>query len=84
MDRDKGLRRTTAITGVLVAASLAGTLAVGLAARTAETAETGSSSTTATESSTTTDNNATTPTDSPTITSGSDSAESGQATSGGS
>jgi hypothetical protein len=58
MDRDKGLRRTTAITGVLVAASLAGTLAVGLAARAAETAETGSSSNTAPESSTTTDNNA--------------------------
>ena len=32
MDRDKGLRRTTAITGALVAASLAGTLAVGIAA----------------------------------------------------
>ena len=80
MDRDKGLRRTTAITGALAAASIAGTLAVGLAAHASE-------STTGVESAETgtapaTDESATTQPDSPSLQSGSD--DSGQVTSGGS
>jgi hypothetical protein len=70
MNRDQGLRRTTAITGALVAASLAGTGVVAVAAYAAD------SSTTPTTSETT--NTA----DSPSLSTGSD--DSGQATSGGS
>jgi len=84
MDRDKALRRTSALTGVLVAAGLAGTLGVGLAARAADSTEnttpaTGSS--TAPESATGSGSSPT-GTDAPSLSGGSDG--SGQATSGGS
>jgi hypothetical protein len=84
MDRDKALRRTSALTGVLVAAGLAGTLGVGLAARAADSTET---TTPATDSSTapgsaTESGSGSTGTDAPSLSGGSDG--SGQATSGGS
>jgi hypothetical protein len=88
MDRDKALRRTSALTGVLVAAGLAGTLGVGLAARAADSTET---TTPATDSSTapgsatesaTDSGSGSTGTDAPSLSGGSDG--SGQATSGGS
>jgi hypothetical protein len=72
MNRDKGLRRATAITGALVAASLAGTAVVAVAAHAADT-----STSSSTESPT-----PTATADSPTLSTGSD--DSGQATSGGS
>jgi hypothetical protein len=82
MHRDKGLRRTTAITGVLVAASLAGTFAVGLAARAADATDTAATTAdSSTDGSAATDSGSTS-TDSPSITS--DDSDSGQATSGGS
>ena len=85
MDRDKGLRRTTAITGALVAASIAGTLAVGLAAHASESTanvDTGTATTDDSGSAATTTTTTTTTEDSPSLQSGSD--DSGQVTSGGS
>ena len=84
MDRDKALRRTSALTGVLVAAGLAGTLGVGLAARAADSTENATPTTdssTAPESATDS-GSASTGTDAPSLSGGSDG--SGQATSGGS
>lgn len=83
MDRDTGLRRTTAITGVLVAASLAGTLAVGMAARAADSTAADS----APPADSTAADGGVTPSDpaataSPSLSTGAD--DSGQATSGGS
>lgn len=68
MDRETGLRRTTALTLALIAAGLAGSGAVAAAAASAQSA--------------TQDDAAPQPVQSPTITSGDD--EAGQATSGGS
>jgi hypothetical protein len=78
MNRDQGLRRTTVITGALIAASLAGTVGVGIAAHAASTI---SSATDA--SSRDSGNTSTSTADSPSITSNDDSGGS-QATSGGS
>ena len=83
MDRDKGLRRTTAITGALVAASIAGTLAVGLAAHASESTEVADTTSDGSTATTPEDSGSTATTDSPWLQSGSDD-DSGQATSGGS
>jgi len=81
MDRDQGLRRTTVITGALIAASLAGTLGVGIAAYAADHAK---PSTTTSSSAATSDSSSSSSssTDSPSLSTGS--SDSGQATSGGS
>jgi hypothetical protein len=73
MNRDQGLRRTTAITGALVAASLAGTAVVAVAAHAADRSASSSTATTSDTSNTA---------DSPSLSTGGD--DSGQATSGGS
>ena len=72
MNRDQGLRRTTAITGALVAASLAGTAVVAVAAHAADSSASSAVTSTSDEPPTV---------DSPTLSTGSD--DSGQATSGG-
>jgi hypothetical protein len=84
MDRDKALRRTSALTGVLVAAGLAGTLGVGLAARAADsTGNTAPATDSSTAPESATDSgSSSTGTDAPSLSGGSDG--SGQATSGGS
>ena len=75
MKRETGLRRTSLLTGALVAASLAGTIGVGVAAYASDSAPTAETST----SNNTTDNE----TVSPSLTTGTD--DGGQAaTSGGS
>ena len=79
MKRESGLRRTTLLTGALVAAGVAGTVAVGVAAHASDSAQTG---TTSDSSSTTTTGDSSSSSDSPTLSGGSDGG--GQATSGGS
>jgi hypothetical protein len=77
MDRDTGLRRTAVITTGLVAASVAGVLAVGVAAYAQTTATDDSTSATTTDDDTGSSTGTT-----PSLSTGDD--DSGQATSGGS
>jgi hypothetical protein len=77
MDRNTGLRRTSAITAGLAIVSAAGILAAGAAAHAEST-----STTTTTSTTTSTDSSSSSSADSPSLSTGSD--DSGQATSGGS
>ncbi len=86
MNRDQGLRRTTVLTASLIAAGLAGSIGIGIAAHAADrtTGGTATSSTT-TDSSTSSSGSSSSgggPGTSPQLSTGSD--DSGQATSGGS
>jgi hypothetical protein len=87
MNRDQGLKRTGVITGALIAASLAGTVGIGIAAHAADQADSASNTTTSSSatddsSSSGTNDNSNSSNSLPRLSTGND--NSGQATSGGS
>lgn len=77
MNRDQGLRRPSVLTASLIAAGLAGSIGIGIAAHAADQSSRSSATSSTTGSGSSTSSN-----DSPAVSSGSD--DSGQATSRGS